>query len=71
VSQAFGDAWFDSRRSPVLRVPSVVTRGPEFNLVLNTLHPQFKYIHADDPVPVVWDKRLAAKRAKRRNETAK
>jgi RES domain-containing protein len=67
VSKAFGDVWFDSRRSPVLRVPSVVTRGPEFNLLLNTLHPQFKRIHADKPVPVLWDKRLAAKSAKRRS----
>ncbi len=71
VSQAFGDAWFDSNRSPVLRVPSVVTRGPEFNLVLNTLHPQFKLIHADAPESIVWDRRLAAKRAKKKNKRAK
>jgi RES domain-containing protein len=71
VSQAFGDEWFDSKRSPVLRVPSVVTRGPEFNIVLNTLHPQFKLIHADDPAPVVWDKRLATPHAKKRSKTEK
>lgn len=51
LSQSFGDAWFDSQRSPVLRVPSVVTHGPEFNLVLNALQPLFHRIGADDPIP--------------------
>lgn len=58
VSKAFGDAWYDSRRTPVLRVPSAVTHGPEFNLVLNTTHPHFNRIAADDPVPIQWDVRL-------------
>jgi RES domain-containing protein len=58
VSQAFGDAWYDSRRTPVLRVPSVVTHGPEFNLILNSIHEDFRLIVAEDPEPVVWDNRL-------------
>ena len=58
VSQAFGDVWYDSRRTPILKVPSVVTHGPEFNLVLNTMHPEFPLIQADDPVPVAWGSRL-------------
>jgi RES domain-containing protein len=59
ASKAFGDAWYDSQRSPVLRVPSVVTHGPEFNLVLNAIHPQFRLIEVEEPVAVVWDLRLA------------
>lgn len=59
ASKAFGDAWYDSQRSPVLRVPSVVTHGPEFNLVLNAVHPQFRLIEVEEPVAVVWDLRLA------------
>lgn len=59
VPRAFGDAWYDAKRSPILRVPSVVTHGPEYNLVLNTLHPQFLLIKARNPEPVVWDSRLA------------
>jgi len=61
LSQSFGDAWFGSQRSPVLRVPIVVTHGPAFNLVLNALHPLFHRIGADDPIPVFWDRRLAPK----------
>jgi RES domain-containing protein len=59
ASKAFGDGWYDSQRSPVLRVPSVVTHGPEFNLVLNAIHPQFRLIEVEEPVAVVWDLRLA------------
>lgn len=61
ASRAFGDAWYDARRSAVLRVPSVVTHGPEFHLVLNTLHSEFRQIVAGEPEPVFWDARLAAK----------
>jgi len=59
ASKAFGDLWCDSGRSPVLRVPSVVTHGPEFNLILNCNHPDFARITADSPVPLQWDQRLA------------
>jgi RES domain-containing protein len=58
VSRAFGDAWYDSLRTPILRVPSVVTHGPEFNLVLNAAHPQFRLMEVEEPVAVVWDLRL-------------
>lgn len=60
ASQAFGDEWFESRRTAILRVPSVVTHGPEFNLIFNTLHPQFSLIQAGEPQPVIWDSRLAS-----------
>ena len=58
VAQVFGDGWYDSLRTPVLRVPSTVTHGPEYNLVLNTTHPEFRLIEAAEPVPVAWDSRL-------------
>lgn len=59
VSRAFGDAWYESRRTPILRVPSIVTHGPEFNLVLNATHPDFHLIQAEDPAPIIWDRRFA------------
>jgi RES domain-containing protein len=58
VSRVFGDRWYDERRSAVLLVPSVVTLGPEMNVVINVDHPDFKYLKADPPRPVQWDARL-------------
>lgn len=58
TAKVFGDAWYDSKRTLVLRVPSVVTHGPEFNLVLNATHPDFQLIQAGAPMPIVWDERL-------------
>lgn len=58
ISREFGDAWYDSRRTPILRVPSVVTHGPEFNLVLNTTHPEFQLLEAGAPEPIIWDTRI-------------
>lgn len=57
ASRAFGDRWYDERRTPVLLVPSVVTRV-ERNVLLNQEHPDFGNIHASQPVPVRWDARL-------------
>lgn len=59
ISRAFGDTWYDSKRTPVLRVPSVVTHGPEFNLVFNATHPDFHLLQASPPAPIIWDARLA------------
>lgn len=59
ISREFGDAWYDSKRTSILRVPSVVTHGPEFNLVLNATHPEFHLLQAGHPVPIIWDMRLA------------
>jgi RES domain-containing protein len=57
ASRAFGDAWYDSRRSCVLLVPSIVTRI-ERNVVINQDHPEFAKIRASRPRPVRWDERL-------------
>ena len=57
ASRAYGDDWYDRRRSAVLRVPSVVTRV-ERNVILNQEHPDFPKIKAGKQQPVVWDRRL-------------
>ena len=57
ASRAYGDAWYDERRSAVLVVPSVVTRI-DHNLLLNPNHPEFAAITVGPPEPVHWDHRL-------------
>jgi RES domain-containing protein len=58
ASRTYGDEWISSRRTAVLRVPSVITQGREYNLVLNTDHPDFKMIRAGASEIVHWDARL-------------
>jgi RES domain-containing protein len=58
VSLAFGDRWFDEKRSAVLLVPSVVTHGPEMNVVIHPHHPECSDIAHSEPRPVLWDPRL-------------
>lgn len=58
VSRAFGDKWYDENRSAILLVPSVVTQGPERNIIINVEHRGFQYIVAGLPQPVQWDERL-------------
>ena len=57
VSKAFGSAWFQSRRSAILIVPSIVARLDE-NILINPHHPDFSRINADIEKPVPWDDRL-------------
>ena len=57
-SRLFGDRWVAEGRSAVLRVPSVITRGHESNLVLNVSHPQFALIVPGAPEVLHWDPRL-------------
>ncbi len=58
ASRTYGDEWIHSRRTAVLQVPGVITQGREYNLVLNTEHPDFKMIQAGAPQTVHWDARL-------------
>ena len=58
ASRGFGDRWLRESRSPILRVPSVITRGRENNIVCNPAHPDFGLIRASDPEVVFWDARL-------------
>lgn len=60
ASQAYGDAWYDSRRTAVLIVPSLPAMGLEHNLLINQTHPSFVQITSGTPRPVVWDARLFA-----------
>ena len=48
AAQAFGDRWYDERRTPVLIVPSVVTRV-ERNVLINQEHPEFPMVRASQP----------------------
>ena len=57
AARAFGDRWYDERRSAVLIVPSVVARA-ECNILINQEHAEFARIHATSPQPVKWDQRL-------------
>jgi RES domain-containing protein len=57
ASRAFGDEWVRTNRTAVLRVPSVITQGREYNLVLNAGHPDFPMIRAGAPEIVDWDSR--------------
>jgi len=57
TARTFGDRWYDQRRTPVLIVPSVVTRV-ERNILINQEHPDFARIRVSRPRPVRWDKRL-------------
>ncbi|MGQ9366966.1 RES family NAD+ phosphorylase [Azospirillum sp. ST 5-10] len=60
ASRAFGDAWYDSRRSAVLIVPSHPAMGFERNVLIHQLHADFADIRAARPRPVLWDARLFA-----------
>lgn len=59
ASQRFGGDWYLERRSVLLFVPSVVAR-PEFNLVINTRHPEYESlpIEVGLETPVWRDQRL-------------
>jgi len=58
AERAFGDEWYRAKRTAALRVPSVVTQGREYNLVLNAEHPDFRTIRAGTPEIVHWDANL-------------
>lgn len=58
VALDYGDEWAATRRTAVLVVPSVVAQPVEWNLLLNTEHPQFYRIVAGATCDVPWDGRL-------------
>lgn len=58
ASRAFGDRWIQENRTAILRVPSVITRGRESNIVFNPGHAEFALVRVDDPEPLEWDARL-------------
>lgn len=62
LSRAYGDEWLGGKRTAVLLVPSIVTRGREHNVLLNPEHPAFKDVTASKPQDVVWGERLFRRR---------
>lgn len=57
ISRAFGDAWLDESRTPVLCVPSAIV-GVESNYILNPDHSQFDTISWSTEEPIALDDRL-------------
>ena len=58
VARRYGDAWFASRRTPVLAVPSVPGQPFEWNYVIHPGHAEAGRIRPGEPFDVVWDGRL-------------
>jgi len=56
----FGDAWFESGRSAVMRVPSAIVPN-EFNYLLNPLHKDFRKIQISKPRSLKVDPRLSGR----------
>jgi RES domain-containing protein len=57
ICKAFGQEWYDRKRSALLLVPSIPARV-ERNILINPLHPDTKSITHELPEPVWWDERL-------------
>jgi RES domain-containing protein len=60
TSQAFGDRWYDERKSLALLVPSLAAPGLEWNLLINQRHPHFARVSASKPRPIVCHPKLRA-----------
>jgi RES domain-containing protein len=58
ASQAFAAAWFAAARTAVLRVPSMIVRPFEWNLVVNPVHRDAERIQRSAAMTVAWDERL-------------
>jgi RES domain-containing protein len=56
ATRRFGAAWAKRARTPVLRVPSAVTRG-EFNYVLNPRHAEFGRLRIGKAASFAFDHR--------------
>jgi RES domain-containing protein len=57
AAKSFGSIWYDSGRSAILIVPSVVARLDR-NVLINSDHPEFRRIKASREAPIWWDGRL-------------
>lgn len=56
--QTIGDDWSASRRSAVLRVPSVIVPH-EHNFLINPNHPQFANLSIEPAIDFTFDSRLS------------
>jgi RES domain-containing protein len=59
ICKAFGQDWFDGKRSALLMVLSMPARI-ERNILINPAHPDARAITHTLPEPVWWDERLYA-----------
>lgn len=58
ICQKIGSDWFSSKKSLFLKVPSAVIKQ-EFNVVVNTEHPEFKeFVKINSVEEYFWDLRL-------------
>jgi len=57
TSRSYSDDWYDTNRTLILTVPSIVSQL-EQNILINQNHPDFGLLEASNPQPVRWDKRL-------------
>ena len=57
-ARAFGDAWLDESRTPVLIVPSVPSRPGGRTVLINPIHRAARRIAVSRPFDVPWDERL-------------
>jgi RES domain-containing protein len=55
-TREIGQQWIKDSQFTVMRVPSIITREP--NYILNPLHPDFKKIEIDPAKPFKFDLRL-------------
>lgn len=62
ASRAFGDRWYDEKRSIALVVPAVPARPFGCNILLNAAHPEFGQVRSGPPEPVPWDARWMGER---------
>jgi RES domain-containing protein len=58
-ARAFGDRWYDERRSVVLMVPAVPSRPIGRNVLINPAHPDAFRIALSAPFDLPWDERLS------------
>jgi RES domain-containing protein len=57
ICQSIGNDWYDKGLTPILKVPSAVLTT-NFNLVINSLHPDFKQIRLLETTNLVPDERI-------------
>ena len=55
---AFGSTWLMQRRTPLLWVPSIIL-PQSYNILLNPIHPEARYVRKIGQEPLRFDARLA------------
>jgi RES domain-containing protein len=61
LTQQRGDAWHESRSTPLLQVPSAIVplaQSPDQNVLVNHTHPEVSAIKIASSIPFAFDARL-------------